>query len=350
MNGELLRLIESIHRDKNIDKEIILQGIEIALLAAARKHYQKSEIIEIKIDRATGQIFAHDSNGLIEPAVLGRIAAQTAKQVIIQKIKEAEGDVIYTDLENKQGDILTGTVLNFEHGNIVINIGRVEAVIPPSEQVTGESYRVGEHIKALVLSIKKYGSKVSIILSRTHPNFVRRLFGLEIPEIMDKIIEIKEIVREPGFRTKIAVYSNNPKVDAVGACVGVRGVRIKNIVEELSGEKIDIIKWDKNQENWIKNSVKPAEVQSVEIFPDVKKARLMIKPDQLSLAIGKGGQNIKLACRLTGWDIEVASTEESKTTETSPAESDQTPPSNNVSQKGEPELSAEGETQTNESA
>jgi len=329
MNGELLRLIDTIHRDKGIEPEALFEGIEMALLSAARKHFPKSEGLEIKIDRSTGRVTARDAQGEIDTAVLGRIAAQSAKQVIIQKIKEAESAVAYSELATKQGDILSGTVQSFEHGTIIVNLGKTEGILPRSEQVPGESYRTGERIKTLVTNVKKAASHVTIILSRAHPNFVKRLFEMEVPEIADKTVEIKAIIREAGFRTKIAVYSIHPDVDAVGACVGVKGARIKNIVAELGGEKIDIIKWDDNPQKLVENSMKPAKVRLVELFPEDKKARVMVAPDQLSLAIGKKGQNVRLACKLTGWEIDVVAPETAppaETAETGSAETEQPPP------------------------
>lgn len=334
MNGDLLRLIDSIQRDKGIDKEILFQGIESALLSAARKHYNKSESLQITIDRSSGKIKAHDDDGSVEPSFLGRIAAQTAKQVIIQKIKEAESDVIYADMEGKKGDIITGSVQRFDYGNLIVNFNKLEGILPKSEQIPIETYRPGDRIKALVLNIKKDSARVNIILSRSHPKFIQRLFELEVPEIADKIIEIRGVVREPGFRTKISVSSSNPKVDAVGACVGVRGLRIKNILEEVYGEKIDIIKWDETPEIFIKNSMKPAEVEAVEIMPDSNDARVFVRPDQLSLAIGRKGQNIRLVCKLTNWNIDVVSlggeSSEETESEKSGQETDASPKEDNA--------------------
>lgn len=313
MNGELLRLVDSLHRDKGIDKEVLLKGIEDALVSAVRRHYPNSKSLKITIDRTNGQIVAHDENGPLEASFLGRISAHTAKQVILQKIKEAESDVIHAEMVKKQGELVTGSVNRMEHGTVIVNLGKAEGNLPKDEQVPGEIYRIGERIKALLLYARKDGALVNIILSRSHPNFIRRFFELEVPEIADKTVEIKAIAREAGFRTKIAVASSNSKVDAVGSCVGIRGARIKNIMEEVYGEKIDIIKWDETPEIFIKNAMKPAEVEAVEIIPDVRKARVFVSPDQLSLAIGKRGQNIRLVCRLTQWDIDVVTTEEEQT-------------------------------------
>jgi N utilization substance protein A len=314
MNGELLRLIDSIHRDKNIDKEMLFLGIESALVFAAQKHNPNVQGLKIEIDRKTGKIVASDEKGQLDPSILDRITAHAAKQAILQKIKEAESDVIHSVMDKRQGEILTGTVQGIEHGTIMVTMGKIEGLIPKNEQIPGELYRVGDNVKALLLYSRKEGSKVNIILSRSHPNFIRRLFELEVPEIGDKTVEIKGIAREAGVRTKIAVFSSNPKVDPVGSCVGIRGARIKNIMEEVYGEKIDIIRWDEATEVLIKNSMKPAEIEAIEIIPEEKKASVFVKRDQLSLAIGKKGQNIRLVCKLVMWDIDVVVVEKNQTT------------------------------------
>ncbi|MFA5794801.1 MAG: transcription termination factor NusA [Candidatus Brocadiia bacterium] len=310
MDSEILRLIDAIHRDKGIDKEVILNDIEQALSSAFQSQFGQDGIV-VKIDRTSGQILAHDDKGeKIEVNELGRIIAQTAKHVILQMIKDAESDVVKLSFDNRVGQMVSGTVQRFDRGDIITSVSKTEAVLPKKEQVPGETYRMGDHVKAVIQKVKKQGSKVRIILSRADINFVKRLFELEIPEISDKTIEIKEISREAGFRTKLAVYSSNPKIDPVGACVGVRGNRIKNIVEELSTEKIDIIKWDEKPEVFIPNAMKPAEVRAIEIDADNRRAKIFVAPDQLSLAIGRRGQNIRLASQLVGWEIDVASTEE----------------------------------------
>ena len=350
MNGELLRLIDSIHRDKGIDKEIIFEGLETAFASAVRKHYELLDVPEIKIDRKTGKLITGKGVAPIDPSILGRIAAQTAKQVIIQKIKEAEGDVIFIKMETKINDILAGSVLRFERGNIIITIGKTEAFLPKSEQIPGETYRIGERIKALVVNVKKQGSKVKILLSRTHPDFVRRLFELEIPEIVDKTVEIKMIVREGGGRTKIAVASNNPKVDGTGACVGVRGVRIRNIVDELGGERVDIIEWDDDLATLIKNAMKPAEVDAVELDESTKKAKVFVPGNQLALAIGKKGQNIRLVSKMAQWDIDVVSSEEDEevTAEAAPVP-EAAPTEETPAEEPKPDASADNEETVSES-
>lgn len=305
MNGELLRLVDSLHRDKNIDKEVVFEGIEAALLSAAKKQFGSDDSLTIKIDRETGNIVATENGQPIAPSELSRIAAQTAKQVMIQKIREAERDVIYDDYEQRLGTIVNGTVQRMEGPNMIVNLGRTEAILPRSEQIANESYHPGERIRALVAATDKVGSRVRVVLSRTKPAFVGRLFEIEVPEINEKIIVIKGLAREPGFRTKIAVESKDSKVDPVGACVGVRGARIRNIVDELSGEKIDIIRWDASEEMFICNTLKPAEIAGIILDDDARKATVVVVEEQLSLAIGKRGQNVRLASKLTGWDIDI---------------------------------------------
>lgn len=308
--GELLRLVDSLHRDKNIDKEVVFRGIEDALASAARKHFISAEPISIKIDRATGEIVAHEKDRRIDPSDLGRISAQTAKQVIIQKIRDAERDAIYEEFMARKGTIVSGTVQRFEGPTMIINLGKVEGFMPRSEQISNEPYRPGERIRTLILDVRKVGTKVKIILSRNHADFVRRLFELEVPEISERIIEIKAVAREAGHRTKIAVDSKDPNVDSVGACVGIRGSRIKNIVDELSGEKIDIVRWSEAPEVLIPNTLKPAEVSSILLSTEERHATVVVPEDQLSLAIGKKGQNVRLAAKLTQWDIDIVTESE----------------------------------------
>ncbi len=305
-NPEILRLVESIHREKDVDKEIVFKALESALASACKKKPggAKSEIV-VHIDRDTGEIIAMDGDERIPVSQLGRIAAQTAKQVLIQRIREAERDIIFDEYSGRIGKMITGHVQRMERGNIIVNLGKVEGVLPRSEQIFNESYNSGERIRAIITDIRKRGNKVVITLSRTSPDLIVELFNLEVPEISDHVIEIKQIVREPGLRTKIAVHSVDSKVDCVGACVGVRGNRIRNIVNELNGERIDIIPWSPIPENYIVNAMSPAEVIMVELDHERKHARVVVRDDQLSLAIGKKGQNVRLAAKLTGWHIDV---------------------------------------------
>jgi transcription termination/antitermination protein NusA len=301
----LLRLVDSLHRDKEIAKDVVFQGIEAALTTAARKHFRSQSAISIRIDRNTGEIVAMEGDHKIDPSELGRITAQTAKQVIIQKIREAERDVIYEDFISRKGSIVSGTVQRFEGSTIIVNLGKTEGILQKSEQIADEHYNVSERIRAIVIDVKKTGSRVRILLSRAHPDFVHRLFELEVPEIAEGTIEIKALAREPGHRTKIAVASSDPNVDSVGACVGIRGARIKNIVDELNGEKIDIIRWSDEPELLLPNALKPAEVSGIILSSENKIATIVVPNDQLSLAIGKRGQNVRLASRLTFWDIDI---------------------------------------------
>ena len=306
MNGELLRLVDAIHRDKNVDKEILLEGIEQALASAARKVYGSEDIV-VTIDRETGDISALDGETPIDPVSLGRIAAQTAKQVMIQKIREAERDVIFEEYQDRKGQLVTGTVQRFEGGSLIVNLGKTEGILPRGEQIPGEVYQPGDRIRVLVLDVRKVGPRVKIILTRTHPDLIRRLFELEVPEVSEKIIQIRELAREAGQRTKVAVTSIDSKVDCVGACVGVRGSRIRNIVDELNGEKIDIVRWNESVEVLIMASLKPAEISSIDLDPENRRARVIVPEDQLSLAIGKRGQNVRLAGKLCDWELDIVS-------------------------------------------
>ncbi|MBU0755572.1 MAG: transcription termination factor NusA [Planctomycetes bacterium] len=311
LNGEeLIRLIDTIHRDKDIGKEVLFEAIEAALLTAVRKRYGEREELAIEIERETGEIIAWDGDEEAEDVdlnELGRIAAQTAKQVIIQKIRDAERDVIYGDFEHKVNAIVTGTVQRIEGGNIIVNLGKAEGIIPRHEKVRSENYNPGDRIKAIIYDVKKVGPKVKIMLSRTDPEIVKKLFELEIPEIAEHVIEIKNIAREPGFRTKIAVSSVDSRVDCIGACVGIRGSRIKSITDELNDEKIDIIRWNESAEVLIINALKPAQIHSMTLDERNMVAQVLVPDDMLSLAIGRKGQNVRLATKLTGWDIKIES-------------------------------------------
>lgn len=304
MNQDLLRIVDSICRDKNIDREGFLNDLEGAIASAVRKIYD-TEDFEVKLDQLTGDISAIVNGQPIGMQALGRIAAQTAKQVIIQRTRERERVSIFDDFSERRGSIVMGTVVRNEGGNLLVNLGRTEGFLPRSEQIPGETHPVGGRIRVLILEVREQPNQVKIILSRSHPEFITRLFELEVPEVAEKIIEIRAIAREAGYRTKVAVSSIDTKVDAVGACVGVRGSRIKNIVDELNNEKIDIVRFNESSQILIQNALKPAEVQEVALCLELGKATVVVNEDQLSLAIGKRGQNVRLAARLTGWDIDI---------------------------------------------
>lgn len=310
MNLDLPRIIDSIHREKGIPKAVLIEAIQTALLTAAKKHYADTDLIQIRIDPDSLQIIASKNGDKLDPADFGRIAAQTAKQVIIQKFREAERDTLFDEFEAQRGDLLTGTVQRFESGGILVNLGKTDSLLPRNEQIPGESHHPGERIRAVVSDVKKTGQRVKIILSRSHPDFVRRLFELEIPEIADQTIAIRALAREAGYRSKVAVASIDSKVDAVGACVGVRGTRIKNIVDELGGERIDIVRYSDDPETLIRASLQPAEVDQVLLCDMIGRAIVLVREDQLSLAIGRKGQNVRLASKLSGWDIEIMTNDE----------------------------------------
>jgi len=312
MSQELLRIVENIARDKNINKESIFVDLEEAMISAARKHFGEPECdIVVNIDRSNGQITASKDNEVIDIKRLGRIPAQTAKQVMIQKIRADERDSIYAEFVQRRGEIISGTVVRYESGTVIVNLDRwTEAFMPKGEQIMGQTHRVSERIRALILDVKETSNQVKIILSRTHPDFIRRLFEVEVPEISEKIIEIKALAREASYRTKVAVISFDEKVDPVGACVGVRGSRIKNIVDELGGEKIDIVRWNESSQVLVANALMPAKVSEIALCFELGRATVVVDEDQLSLAIGKHGQNVRLAARLTGWDIDILTPEE----------------------------------------
>ena len=303
---EVLRIVDSMHRDKNIEKEMVFSAIESALLTAARKQFGEEADVEFMIDRESGEIAGrHGQEELDHEEVIGRIGAQTAKQVIIQKIREAERDSLIIEFNELLDDIVTGSVNRNEGRVTTVTLGPVEAILPRSEQIAGENHQPNDRIRALVTEVKAQGSRIKVVLSRTRPNFVRRLFESEIPEIADGVITINAISREAGFRSKVAVSSIDSRVDCVGACVGVRGNRIKVVIDELAGERIDIVRYDENPEIMIPNSLQPAEVDEVILCEQIGRAIVLVRDDQLSLAIGKRGQNVRLGSRLCGWDIDI---------------------------------------------
>ncbi|MFG0257349.1 MAG: transcription termination factor NusA [Phycisphaerales bacterium JB043] len=306
---EMLRIIDSIARDRNIERDLLLQDLEIAMVSAARKYYNvlDPEEFTCTVDRLSGdiQLYRHGEPIEMPPEAFGRIAAQTFKQVMIQKFREDERNSVYEEFSKRVGEIVTGVAQRYEGGSLVITIDRSEGFMPRSEQIPGEQFQPGDRIRCLILDVRDAGNQVKIVLSRAHPDFIRRLFEVEVPEVTERIIELKAMAREAGYRTKVAVSSIDSKVDAVGACVGVRGSRIKNIVDELNGEKIDIVRWNESSQVLIQNALKPAEVDEISLCFELGRATVVVPDDQLSLAIGKRGQNVRLAARLTGWDIDI---------------------------------------------
>lgn len=308
----ILKLVETMSRDKDVERELIFEAIEHALAVAARRKVNDPEAVQVTIDRKSGEISVTGSeeDGILDIQELGRIAAQTAKQVIIQKIREAERDRVFEEYHSKLGEIVTGVVQRYEGRpdapNLIINIGgRVEAFFPRKEQIFDERFNIGDRVRAVLIDVRKQGQRVKLTLSRSNPLFVRKLFELEVPEIADRIIDIKAIEREAGYRSKVAVASYDAKVDCVGACVGQRGSRIKGIIDELNGEKIDIVRWNDSPEVLIQNALKPARISSITLDYDRRLARIVVPDDQLSLAIGKRGQNVRLGARLCRWDFKI---------------------------------------------
>ncbi|MHC4177683.1 MAG: transcription termination factor NusA [Planctomycetota bacterium] len=309
--SELLRIVDAIHRDKNIEKEIVFEGIEAALVSAAKKHFGEDEEIIVQIDRTDGAITGtHNGEPLSPDEMAERIGAQTAKQVMIQKMREAERDSLFDEYEDLKGQLVTGMIQRYEGGAATVSLTNVEAILPRGEQIPGETHHANERVRAVVYDVRKVGSRVKVILSRTKPQLVQRLFEQEIPEIAESVIQVRAIAREPGCRTKVAVSSNDQRVDCVGACVGVRGNRIKNIVDELGGERIDIVRYSDDMQVLIPNSLQPAEVEEVILCQMLGRAIVLVREDQLSLAIGRRGQNVRLGSKLCGWDIEIMTRDE----------------------------------------
>ncbi len=313
MNGELLAVLEHMEREKGIKKEILIEAVESALASAAKRIVDVKPGIEIKVtlERDTGKIKVYAGDEEIKSHNFGRIAASTAKQVIIQKIREAEKDVVFNEFNNKVGEIVSGAVYRFEKGNVIVDLtGKAEGMLMKSEQIPSETFRQGQRISAYLCEVKKDMKGPQIILSRANHNFVKKLFELEVPEIYEGVVEIRAIARAPGERTKIAVWSKDEKVDSVGSCVGMRGARVKNIVNELHGEWIDVVRYSDDIHTFIGASLSPAEISEIKLDKENKKALVVVNPDQLSLAIGKHGQNVRLASKLTGWTLDIRTKEQ----------------------------------------
>ena len=315
MNKEFLSILAQLEREKGLDRSVLIDAVQCALTLAAKKiakiSFPESEDEEVKveIDSIKGDISVYIGDKEVVSEDFGRIAAQTARQVIIQKIREAEKDNIYNDYHSRVGDIVGGVVYRFEKKAVIIDLmGKAEGIIPNSFLSPLDRFRIGERAKAYVYEVKKEKG-VQIILSRKHEGLVKKMFNLEVPEIGQGVVEIKGIARSAGERTKIAVFSKDEKVDCVGACVGIRGSRVKNIIEELRGEKIDIVRWSDDIKEFIKAALSPAIISMIDLDRDNKKAKVLVAADQLSLSIGKKGQNVRLASKLVGWDIDVRSKE-----------------------------------------
>jgi transcription termination/antitermination protein NusA len=337
MNAEFLAVLEYWEREKGIQKDVLLRAVEEALLLAAKKAVGPARELRCSIDSKTGDIKAfaklvvsekvvskHDQISVFDarrinpeaqlgsevevevtPANFGRIASQNAKQALMQHIRRAEKELIYAEFKDRAGDIVSGTVRRFDRSDVTVDLGRYEALLPTRERVPTEEYQIGERIRCYVKAVENTVHGPEIILSRADPHFVLKLFRLEVSEISDGTIEIKGIAREPGFRTKLAVWSRDEKVDPVGACVGLRGQRVKNIVRELNNEKVDVIKWDPNIKTFITNSLAPAKLKAFEVDEASRRVKILVSVDQLSLAIGKRGQNARLTSKLTGWQVDI---------------------------------------------
>ena len=308
MSQELLAILDQIEREKGIKKEILIEAVESALLSAARRvvDVKPDEELKVELDRNTGKIRAYINKEEVKSIDFGRIAASTARQVIMQKIREAEKDVVFGEFKDRVGEIVSGTVYRFDRGNIIVDLlGKAEGILLKHQQSPKEEFRQGQRIRAYVVEVKKDTKGPQIILSRTHPNLVKKLFELEVPEIYEGIVEIKSISRESGERTKVAVWSRNEKVDSVGTCVGMRGNRVRNIVNELQGEKIDIVRYNDDIKEYIKAALSPAKVAEIKLYKDNLRAEAIVDEDQLSLAIGKHGQNVRLASRLISWELDI---------------------------------------------
>ena len=309
--NEILRIVDSLHREKNIDTEIVFQAIEAAYTSAAHRQYGEEADILVMIDRESGELgVVLEGEPLDSVEMIGRIGAQMAKQVIIQKIREAERDSLADEYNELLDHIVSGTVYRVDGPMVTVQLPSVEAILPRSEQIPGESHHSNERIRAMVCDVRSQGTRIKVVLSRSRPKFVQRLFEQEIPEIADGVITVNAISREPAHRSKVAVSSSDQRIDCVGACVGVRGNRIKNIVDELSGERIDIVRWDDDPEVLIPNALQPAEVEQVLLCRMIGRAIVLVSEDQLSLAIGRRGQNVRLASKLCGWDIEIMTEDE----------------------------------------
>lgn len=302
---DILRYVDSLHMEKNIDKELVFNAIEAALQTAARRQYGEDADITVSLDRSNGRVGAILDGEELGEDQIGRIGAQTAKQVIIQKVREAERDSLITEYHEQIGDTVAGIIGRVEGGVATVNLGNVEAILPRSEQIPGETLHAGERVRAVVFEVRSAGNRVRVVLSRTRTQLVQRLFEQEIPELSEGVISINSISREPGYRSKVAVSSEDTQIDPIAVCVGYRGSRIKAVREELAGEHIDVVRYSDDPEVLIPNALQPAEVEQVLLCDMIGRAIVLVQEDQLSLAIGRRGQNVRLASKLCGWDIEI---------------------------------------------
>ena len=368
-NGqEFLETLRELSRERSIDEEFLFEAIEAALITAYKRNFGSAQNVRVTLSRDTGTYHVYAIKTVVEdaadditeislaqartiapdsevgdiieievtPANFGRVAAQTAKQVVVQRIREAERGMIYEEFQSRESDILTGLVQRVENRNVFIDLGKTEAVLTPTEQIPTETYAHGDRIKAYIVEVKKTNKGPQVVVSRTHPGLLKRLFELEVPEIQEGIVEIKSVAREPGNRSKIAVWSKDESVDPVGSCVGYRGMRVQAIVDELGSEKIDIVKWSEDPAKFIANALSPAKVVSVAVNEAEKVSRVVVPDYQLSLAIGKEGQNARLAAKLTGWKIDIKS-------ETQAADEELDENMNEVEVESDEAFTAEGE-------
>ncbi|MCI6100372.1 transcription termination factor NusA [uncultured Selenomonas sp.] len=339
-----LDALKELAAEKGVEEEVLFDAIEAALISAYKRNFGSAQNVRVVLDRHTGAYHVYAIKTVVEevfddveeislaqartinpdyeiddtieievtPANFGRIAAQAAKQVVVQRVREAERGIIYEEFMSREGDIITGLVSRVENRNVFIDLGKTEAILMPAEQIAGETYEHGDRIKAYIVEVKRTSKGPQIVVSRTHPGLLKRLFELEVPEIQEGIVEIKSVAREPGMRSKIAVWSKDEDVDPVGSCVGHKGMRVQAIVDELGSEKIDIVKWNEDSAKFIANALSPAKVVSVAVNEDEKVSRVVVPDYQLSLAIGKEGQNARLAAKLTGWKIDIKSETQAK--------------------------------------
>ena len=339
-NNELIRALDELEKERGISKDYLLESLEVALVAAYKKNFDSAENVKVEIDSQTGEIHVYAQKEVVEtvensqlqisledakkiekkakigdiinietkPKDFGRIAAGAAKQHVIQKVREAERNMIFDEYNDRKGEIVTGIIQKADKGTVVLDLGKLEGIMPLKEQIPTEHYHVNDKIKAYVLSVEK-GLKGApqVLVTRSHPDVIKKLFELEIPEIYEGLIEVKAVSRDPGYRSKVAVYSKNPDIDPVGSCVGAKGIRIQNIINEMNGEKIDVIEWSEDPATFICAALLPAHVMAVDIKEDEKFAQVIVPDEELSLAIGKGGQNARLAVKLTNWKIDIKS-------------------------------------------